>query len=673
MVNKVNKTYPGIYPNAKMDCLSDKEQRIIKNISRKYWYVTRVERQAFTKNATFKVAFLKPVDYITQNFNLNREVVLILSQYESFEARALDVLDNLDAQLLRLEEICCMVASNDDNIEVVINELLKSNNESRIIVPFTYSELLNEADEELVINKMRKHFFSRDLFGIQIALKKDIYFFGRRDLIQELVNKHENGENAGIFGLRKTGKTSILYGIMRTLNRKNSLPIFIDCQILHNQPWNLALRYIVQKIIADGQLKQSIIEKSLGSYENENEAAFVFEEDMARIMQVHLKKNLLLIFDEVENITFDTSISASWKSGVSFVKFWQVVRSYSQNQRTKWQFTFLIAGTNPRCIEIPSIHKTDNPIFSLFTPHYIEPFNFEQTSEMLNRLGGYMGIQFTPEVIAHVQEDFGGHPLLIRQMCSYIHRSIPTTRPVEIRTQDYLVYKKRFYDDQSGFTQYAQMILQVLSDWYPDEYQMLVWLAIEDEDNFNECAQDSSFIQHLKSYHIIEENGTQAGYHFKIEALQNFLVNKNKFQRPLTSAEDREKEIMIRRSNIEKKLRKLLKRQLKSSIGEEKAKEEMIRAIYGAKEIGHKSNIPYSDFFDSSKHELYLKTLFDVIDRNYGLFENLFEANKETFDSKWRLLNQYRRTDAHAVHISDSDFTTFRGIAQWFETKLSEE
>lgn len=673
MGTTVNKTYPGIYPFAKLDCLSQEEKVIVENISKKYWYVTRVERQAFTQKATFNVAFLKPVDFITQNFNLNREIVLILSHYDTFEARALDVLDNLDAQRLRLEEICCMVASNDSNIETVINDLLKSNNESRIIVPFTYSELLGDESGDLVVNKMRRHFFSRDLFGIQIALKKDIYFFGRRDLIQELVSKHENGENSGIFGLRKTGKTSILYGVMRTLNRKNSLPVFIDCQTLHNLTWNMALHYVVQRIVLDGQLKHELLEKGESRYSNEAEAMLAFEEDLTQIMQVYLKKNILLIFDEVENITFDTSISQSWKSGVSFVKFWQIIRSFSQNQKTKRQFTFLIAGTNPRCIEVPSIQKTDNPIFSLFTPHYIEPFSYEQTSEMLSRLGGYMGMRFSPEVVAHLQEDFGGHPLLIRQVCSFIHRSISSVRPVDISTQEYTEFKKSFYRDQAGFAQYAQMILQVLSDWYPDEYQMLTWLAIEDYEDFNECAQDTTFMQHLKSYHIIVEDNTLVRYHFRIEALQNYLADKNRYQRPLKTDEDKEKEILTRRSLIEKKLRKLVKRQLKSSFGEEKAKQEMIRAIYGPKEIGHKSNKPYGEFFDPSKHELYLKTLFDVIDRNYSLFENLFETTRETFDSKWKLLNQYRKTDAHSAQISDSDFATFRGIASWFEVKLSEE
>lgn len=60
-----NTTYPGINKAAKFDFLNNEEKKIIKNISRKYWYVTRIERKAFT-NSVYNVAFLKPINHITQ-------------------------------------------------------------------------------------------------------------------------------------------------------------------------------------------------------------------------------------------------------------------------------------------------------------------------------------------------------------------------------------------------------------------------------------------------------------------------------------------------------------------------------------------------------------------------------------------------------------------------------
>lgn len=668
---ELNKTTPGINYQINFNLLSSEECTIIKKLAKKYWYVTRIEKKDYNRSS-YSIAFLKPVDYITQNFNLIREVVLIMSPYQSFEARTLDVLDDLNVQLLRLEEICCFVASKDTNIKNVLNNFLKSNTESRVVVPFTYEEIISSQDDEFLINRMRTCFYSRDLFGIQDPLKKELYFFGRRDLIQELANKHKNNENAGIFGLRKTGKTSIIYGVIRTLDRKQSYAQLIDCQTLHLQTWNIALRTIIWKIIAGLNLKQKNFKDNYNQYEDQSKVVMAFEQDLSEILRLS-KKDILLIFDEIENITFGTSISETWNTGQSFVRFWQVIRSFCQHNETKQHFSFLIAGTNPQCIEKPTVAGADNPIFEQFAPIYIPPFNFEQAEEMLTRLGGYMGFNFEKQAIAAIVDDFGGHPLLIRQMASYIHRHEKNIRPINIGKYEYQEHKKQFYQEEAGFSRYAVMILKVLEDWYKDEYEMLTLLAKEDIGTFKELATTDIFIKHLKSYGIIEKDSTQVGYHFRIEALQNYLSGQFRYHKKLKTDKDKEAEIQERRSGIEKSLRTLVKRQLKSSLGEVVAKEEIIRSIYGPHEIGHKSNIAYSDFFNPQKHKIYLKTLFDTIERRYDIFENLFDVKIDEFKNKAQLLNRYRRVDAHSISISDADFEIFRGIASWFEGILSEE
>lgn len=656
---------------------STEERVIINKLTKKYWKVTWINKIKLG-NSEYHVALLKPGDFINETFNIHREVAVVFSSYEEFMPRAFDVLDELAIQELRLEEICSIIISKDSNVAQRINTILKSNQEARVLVPFTYDELLGNDSDEFVIDRMRKEFFSRDLFGIQNALKKDLYFFGRRGLLQELVNKHESNENCGIFGLRKTGKTSILYGIERTLNRKSSISIFIDCQTIHNKSWNQALKYIVIYSYDVSNTKLDKIKKHLENYDDESLVAETFYDDITNLIS-HKKKNLLIIFDEIENITFDTSASENWKNGKNFIKFWQVIRSTCQRNTLQYVFTFLIAGTNPRCVEIPTIDKVDNPIFQQFTPIYIEPFTVEQTQEMVERLGGYMGLRFSQEVCTHIVEDFGGHPLLMRQVCSFIHRKlINEPRPLTIKKAEYIAYKQQFYAEQTGFHQYAKMILNVLENWYEDEFQMLKWLAINDIKNFKECAQDPFFITHLLSYGIIESDNTSNGYHFKIEALQTFLEESNKYTKPVLTDSEREKEIQQRRSNIERSLRTLTKRQLKANLGEDKAKEEMIRGIYSndkrrTEKIKEKSSILYKDLFDPSKHKLYFSVLCEIIERHYDYFKNLFGVNIEVFKSKCTLLNVYRRTEAHSIPISDTDFETFRAIASWFEDKLSEE
>ena len=536
-------------------------------------------------------------------------------------------------------------------------------------MPFTYDELVNH-DSEHIVNQMRRCFYSRDLFGIQDPLKKELYFFGRRNIIQELVNKHKNNENAGIFGLRKTGKTSIIYGVKRTLDRKKSYTLLVDCQTLHLQRWNKALQTIVWKLIDGLQLRQNNFKRRKNLYDIESEAANTFESDIKDVLNLS-KKDILVVFDEIEHITFGTSITETWKTGESFIKFWQVIRSFCQHNTTSYKFSYLIAGTNPRCVETPTIEKVDNPIFSHFIPTYIIPFDFNLTDEMLSKLGGYMGISFDKSTIARLVDDFGGHPLLIRQMASYIHRNIKNVRPIEISRHDYEVYKEKFYSDETGFSQYAIMILQVLEDWYRDEYYMLQLLAQDDIDNFKELAEEEVFIKHLKNYGIIDKDNTAIGYHFRIEALKKFMLIKHKFYRKALTQEERETEIQRRRSAIEKNLRKLVKLQLKGAMGESRAKSTIIKELYPAN-VGWYENRPYSEFFDPSKHQIYLKTMIEVIRKHYDIFNNLFEVSIDEYKNKAELLNIYRRVDAHSIAISDSDYQTFCGIASWFEKVLME-
>ncbi len=64
-------------------------------------------------------------------------------------------------------------------------------------------------------NKLSEQFYRRDLFDFRLLLEKDTYFFGRNDIIVDFLDAIKRIENRGLFGLRKTGKTSILYKLDR--------------------------------------------------------------------------------------------------------------------------------------------------------------------------------------------------------------------------------------------------------------------------------------------------------------------------------------------------------------------------------------------------------------------------------------------------------------------------
>ncbi|MDP4158077.1 MAG: hypothetical protein Q8929_20860, partial [Bacillota bacterium] len=94
------------------------------------------------------------------------------------------------------------------DIEEWISKYLSESPESRIIVPFNSNDLIKNKDNSYYIrNIINKYLYGRDLFDYRLPLKKDIYFFGRKDLISNFRDAISKTENRGLFGLRKTGKT----------------------------------------------------------------------------------------------------------------------------------------------------------------------------------------------------------------------------------------------------------------------------------------------------------------------------------------------------------------------------------------------------------------------------------------------------------------------------------
>src|SRR5690606_6692155 len=98
-------------------------------------------------------------------------------------------LDAFDAafanyQSLRLENVCRVLISGDEAIQEHLDALIKSDPEQPIIVPFTYGELTRSVSGSFLRGRFRKYFFTRNLFDFFSPLQKDLYFFGRTQIIQ---------------------------------------------------------------------------------------------------------------------------------------------------------------------------------------------------------------------------------------------------------------------------------------------------------------------------------------------------------------------------------------------------------------------------------------------------------------------------------------------------------
>src|SRR5690606_12416859 len=150
----------------------------------------------------------------------------------------------------------------------------------------------------------------------------------------------------------------------RQLSARDEFSIYIDCQdpSLHKRKWNEALQFIVQSISLKLKAKSNIDIELEDDYSEKN-ASISFTTDLKKMFGKLNRKRILLIFDEIESLTFSLSPTEHWKAGEDYLSFWQALRS--SYQANNMIFSFLIAGVNPRIVETPTVNGFDNPIYRM--------------------------------------------------------------------------------------------------------------------------------------------------------------------------------------------------------------------------------------------------------------------------------------------------------------------
>ncbi|WP_289091583.1 hypothetical protein [uncultured Bacteroides sp.] len=653
----INRVKPGMHPSIELKIFNVEELNIVKALA-KEWYVTRSGIISLGQKSEYKYLLIKPTEKYSELFNFELEIVACFSSYSSFEPRALDTFDLVYSRNsdFRIEKSITILLSKDDNVIERLRDILKKDQEYQVIVPFSYTEILKNDDPFFIRNRFKDFFYSRDLFSFQNPLKKDFYFFGRKDLIHNIVNRHNSNENSGLFGLRKTGKTSIVYGVQRVLKNSGQISVYIDCQnpSFHISRWNNALWFVINALKTENNLTCKIHSDS--EYTKEKASLF-FAKDIITINK-KAKGKILIIFDEIEHITYGVSPSPHWRNDNDFLFFWQSLRSiYQSNQDI---FSYLIVGTNPKCVELPSINGTDNPIFNQIAYQYIPAFDLTQTKEMVSKLGGIMGLKFDDIIYGKLTEDFGGHPFLIRLVCSQIHKIVQNDRPARVDKSVYEVAKQNF---ELNYSSYIEMVINVLHEYYPDEYEMLTMLAIGNKQQFQEFATIPEYTSHLLGYNILDKNNNV--YTFKIETLKNYLENKNRYSKIHLTKQEKLKEISERRNTIEPKLRKIIRSVFISKFGEAEAKKKIL-SILGASAEHKYYAYSLKEVLDPNKAQIYFEDLRKIISKHWDEFKHIFGNDNETFNSYMKNINKYR-ADAHAKDISDDEMSEFRISASKIE------
>ena len=201
------------------------------------------------------------------------------------------------------------------------------------------------------------------------------------------------------------------------------------------------------------------------------------------------------------------------------------------------------------------------------------------------------------------------------------------------------------------------MIISVLKDYYPEEYEMLSLLANDDIETFTEFAElHPSYTAHLLGYGLIKKE--RCGFDFNIDSVREYILDQSKFKKIGLTNEEMWAEISKRRNSAEINLRKLIRLTLRNRLGLQKAK-ELILDIFGGKRKEKLSNLSYDDLFNAAKGEIYFSDLSKIISKKWAFFSNSFEKTKQDTFKELEFINS-SRADAHAKELTKEQFSYFR-------------
>lgn len=336
--------------------------------------------------------------------------------------------------------------------------------------------------------------------------------------------------------------------------------------------------------------------------------------------------------------------------------FWQVIRSYIQSE-SKGKISISIFGTNPYILEAPKIGDVANPMYLYAQKRFIPSLGFDETRDMVERLGYFMGLEFSPEVIANLQQEFGGHPFFTRQVCSKLHQIASVDRPVKVSLNLLSRAKNEF---QGQLEQYLRDIIEHLRDNYSQEFSVLKAVVEGDRRELTEYGNEApDLIDHLIGYGIVERRGDD--FDIRFDAVKNILLRLVS-----SNAESRWGEISRRRNDLEIHIRTALFHWSKGV--DTVAWADMINSTLTRARLDGLNTLEPSVLFSVRESPLYLTDLLALI-KNERVLGYLGDRRRHIVKSL-DIVNRLRK-DAHANRVEDKDIEDAREAFLYLEAEFS--
>ncbi|MDF2506221.1 MAG: hypothetical protein K0Q52_80 [Microbacterium sp.] len=415
---------------------------------------------------------------IEAGFGFTREVMIFYSPHDDLQGRTFEAAAREVANAGRsVTPDTFFMWSPDRRLRVKLNDWSRP---SKLAIPF----LVDDEDELSLITLLRDHIYTRDLFYMTTPVH-GASFFGRRTLLQSLRDDVFNQRVTGVFGLRKSGKTSILMQLKDELGEDQVVTVLMDLEAFPSPPEDPS-----DDIVAD--LRRRLIDELKARRLRTQELSQLADRptilELKYALQAvlkHLHKSghrVLLLLDEIEYLTPADRIDIAEGDMPRVAQLLSALRSVVQESDN---FTFVLSGLTSAIIEGGRLYGRPNPLFSWAKAVYVKPLEREEADDLASTVGGKMGIQIEPGALEALHQASGGHAYLYRNLSSAVVDHLPTD--VFQRTMTRSSVLTELADWKSRVQGNIEEIVQHVKRYYATEAIMLE-LLIDSPEDFKELA-----------------------------------------------------------------------------------------------------------------------------------------------------------------------------------------
>lgn len=281
------------------------------------------------------------------------------------------------------------------------------------------------ACERLLLKQIQQYKDTPDFFKDKKAIDDPLLFFGRTELLDQLVTDLKNNQSVGIFGLRKSGKSSILKQL--ALRCREHAVIHIDLQKYNDIGYGLPLMDdILQNLYVLGKHKNPLLEQPpllSDAGQPIKESSYQFYRTFRRLAKsaagAGYEVPVLCLLDGLDRV-FPITHEKFEEKAEEFNFVFGALRALSRKEQC---LSLVVTAIQPQCNRIKqwSFSKTSkNPLHRFFNESFLKPFSVLETSLLINGIGGLMKWEFDRQVIHRIHRLSGGHPFLIRKIASFL-------------------------------------------------------------------------------------------------------------------------------------------------------------------------------------------------------------------------------------------------------------